>query len=104
MFGLGFSLLIAGILLPELFKQVRGSGGIHFHHFSSKSDRLGTSSLKKTEFINFLKFPVLIFLPWALEFNSSDLKFRFYAQFPAQSFILRSGDLNPASDIENKKC
>ena len=43
LFGLSFFLLVACILVPELFKQVRGSCGIHFHQVSLKTEHLGNS-------------------------------------------------------------
>ena len=49
MFGLDLSFLDAGMLVPELFKKVWGSYGIHFHQVSLKTEHVENSHDQKTD-------------------------------------------------------
>ena len=45
----GFLLFFSVILVPELFRKLGETPGIHFHQVSSKSEHLGTSYEQKSE-------------------------------------------------------
>ena len=44
-----FLVFLAVILVPALFKKLRGTPGINFHQVSSKSELMGPSYDQKTE-------------------------------------------------------